>query len=205
MKEIVYPDFIKCCNFTNDIFWKNIFLDLSYGISPYNTYIYKDSLMSNIKNKEFNYRFDFEKDNETIYNEIYNILHYKFGILSSEEINEQKILFQSQNKKKSIKNILIEHFCIKKGDQYNLTFVQIQKLLNTIFLLISLKIIKEEDFIYLEKDNKTIIENIECINFEKNKFNINIDILLKTNNIEILSDTDSIIDCWDKYLKYLIK
>ena len=41
-KDIVYPGFIECLQFTEDIFWENIFEDLAYGKTPYGTYISKD-------------------------------------------------------------------------------------------------------------------------------------------------------------------
>ena len=43
-KEIVYPVFLECCEFSVDSFWENIFEDLAYGKTPYGTYINKNFL-----------------------------------------------------------------------------------------------------------------------------------------------------------------
>ena len=55
-KEILYPIFLECYNHSDDIYWQNIFEDLSYGISPYGTYFSKDYLCCNYKKKEFSYK-----------------------------------------------------------------------------------------------------------------------------------------------------
>ena len=47
--ELVYPFFLKCCEYTDDIFWKFVFEDLAYGKSPYGTYITKNFLCCNYK------------------------------------------------------------------------------------------------------------------------------------------------------------
>ena len=61
-KEIIYPIFLECCQYTTDIFWENVFEDLSYGKTPYGTYITKDFLCCNYKEKEFSYKI--EKNNQ---------------------------------------------------------------------------------------------------------------------------------------------
>ena len=65
--------------------WKYIFEDLAYGRTPYGTYITKDFLCCNYKGKEFSYKIDTTKTGEQLYNELYNILFNKFGLLSIED------------------------------------------------------------------------------------------------------------------------
>ena len=75
-KEILYPVFLECLQFINDAFWENIFEDLAYGKTPYGTYINKDFLCCNYKNKEFSYKIE-KKDPKTLYNDIYSLLGNK--------------------------------------------------------------------------------------------------------------------------------
>ena len=85
-REIIYPIFLECCQFADDIFWETIFEDLAYGRAPSGTYISKDFLNCSYKNKEFSYKIE-RKDPENIYNDIYKLLTEKLGILSQKEKN----------------------------------------------------------------------------------------------------------------------
>ena len=92
-KEIVYPIFLECCQYTTDIFWENVFEDLSYGKTPYGTYITKDFLCCNYKDKEFSYKIEKNKDTEQLYNDIFNLLSKKLGLLSQRDKIKKKIDF----------------------------------------------------------------------------------------------------------------
>ena len=83
-REIIYPIFLECCQFADNIFWETIFEDLAYGKAPSGTYISKDFLNCSYKNKEFSYKIE-RKDPEIIYNDIYKLLTEKLGILSQKE------------------------------------------------------------------------------------------------------------------------
>ena len=120
-KEILYPVFLECLKFINDSFWENIFEDLAYGKTPYGTYINKDFLCCNYKNKEFSYKIE-KKDPKTLYNDIYSLLGKKLGILSIRDKTNRQIDFQnienelkecrknwSNIRKKNIKDLLIEY------------------------------------------------------------------------------------------------
>ena len=41
--DMIYPIFIDCMRYTDDIFWKNTFEELSYGKCPYGIYISNDN------------------------------------------------------------------------------------------------------------------------------------------------------------------
>ena len=121
-KEILYPIFLECYNHSDDIYWQNIFEDLSYGISPYGTYFSKDYLCCNYKKKEFSYKIE-QKDSKQIYKDVYNLLTKKLGLLSQTQKIEKKkdfINFEDSIKetrktwndirKKNIKELLSNHF-----------------------------------------------------------------------------------------------
>ena len=57
-KEIVYPIFLECCQYTEDTFWESIFTDLAYGKPPYGTYISKGFLCCTHKKKDFSYKIE---------------------------------------------------------------------------------------------------------------------------------------------------
>ena len=132
--ELIYPILLKCCNYNVDSFWKFIFEDLAYARPPYGTYIVKNFLCCNYKNKEFSYKIDENKDSEVLYNEIYDLLANKFGLMSDEDKKIKRIEFEqtqadfhenmcenwSSIKKKNITQNLIENFVIKMKGKYKL-------------------------------------------------------------------------------------
>jgi hypothetical protein len=132
-KEIIYPVFLECLQFTNDFFWENIFEDLAYGKTPYGTYINKDFLCCNYKDKEFSYKIE-KKEPEQLYNDILFLLGKKLGILSLKDKNNKQIDFKnienelkecrknwSNIRKKNIKDLLIERYVLNMKDKYLLT------------------------------------------------------------------------------------
>ena len=130
--ELVYPFFLKCCEYTDDIFWKFVFEDLAYGKSPYGTYITKNFLCCNYKNKEFSYKIEPNKDPKQLFENIHRLLFYKFGLMSEKDkLSRRKIFENTKNtiennckqswnniKKKNIKNIIIENFIIRMKKKY---------------------------------------------------------------------------------------
>ena len=89
-KEIVYPIFLECCQYAENTFWENIFENLAYGKTPYGTFISKDFLCCNYKKKEFSYKIE-RKCSKLLYQEVYNILTKKLGLMSTQEkITKQK-------------------------------------------------------------------------------------------------------------------
>ena len=111
MRVLVYPCFLSCTEYTEDEYWKNIFEDLAFAITPQGAYISKHYIISNTKNKEFVYKINIDLDPETIFIDIYNLFSEKLGIKSVQEIEDYKnsidsseLVFNSWNsiKKKSI-------------------------------------------------------------------------------------------------------
>lgn len=214
-KEIIYPVFLECCEFAHDSFWENIFDDLSYGKTPYGTYITKNFLCCSYKNKEFSYKIE-RKDPQVLYNEIYKLLTVKLGILSRKEKVKKRADFHKTEsrikefrqewgniRKKNIKDLLVERYVIDMKNKYSLTLKQTKYLLSIIFIAIVFKVITSKDIDY--SDGK--IQNIEGIEFSNKKIILKRDIY----NIEVAFSPETVADKkimsenWDKYLNSLRK
>lgn len=214
-KEIIYPIFLECCQFSTDTFWENIFEDLAYGKTPYGTYISKDFLCCSYKDKEFSYKIE-RKNPEQIYNEVYNLLTKKIGILSNKEKAMKRVDFHkiedqikegrkkwNSIRKKNVKDLLIENFVITMKNKHNLSIKQTRYLLSIIFIAMVFKVITAKDIDY--RDGK--IHNIEGIDF------VNKNVVMRKNvyNIDIsfapyiMMDKKLMSDNWDKYLEKLQK
>jgi len=214
-KEIIYPVFFECCEFATDNFWKNIFEDLAYGKTPYGTYINKDFLCCSYKNKEFSYKIE-RKDSKIIYDDIYNLLTNKLGILSRKEKVKKLVAFHKTEtrikefrqewgniRKKNIKDLLVEKYVIDMKNKHNLTIKQTKYLLSVLFMAIVFKVITSKDIDY--SDGK--IKNIDGIEFSKKKIILKRNIYTTEVNIspEIFTDKQLMSDNWEKYLKELRK
>lgn len=212
-REIIYPFFIECCKFTNDIFWKSIYEDLAYGITPYGTYINKDFLTCNYKDKEFIYKIQ-KKDPKELYNDIYNLFKNKLSLMSRNEIIKKKndiSISQEQTyeewsdiKKKNLKEVLIEKYAINMSNKHNLTIVQTKYLMSLIFLSFVFKIITANDIIM--KNGK--IESINGIEFEKGKINLKKSFYNTNYNMSpciVLDKAILMSEEWNKYLNALRK
>lgn len=213
-KELLYPFLIDCCQYTTDVFWENIFENLAYGITPYGSYISKGFLMCKYKNKEFVYKIQDNKDSKIIYEEIYNLLHNKMGILSQKENLKKKQKFDDTEKngniinkwsdirKTTIKNVFIELFVSRMKNKYSLSNKQAKNLLSIIFVSIVTKAIKSQDINY---QNGNIL-SINGIEFSTKKFSINYDLYSSNvENVKYLNKNDNNINLmshnWDKYLE----
>lgn len=214
-KEIIYPIFLECFQYTTDSFWENIFEDLSYGKCPYGTYINKNFLCCNYKDKEFSYKIE-KKNPQQLYNDIYNLLAVKLGLLSSRDKLKKKLDFNNieeelkfnKNKwtdirKKNIKDLLIENYVIDMKNKYLLSNKQSKNLLSSIFIGMIFKVINIKDICY--NDGK--INNINGISFEKNKIIYDKNIYDFDINFQkcILIDKPIMSENWNKYITNLKK
>lgn len=214
-KEIIYPFFLECCDYTPDIFWENIFTDLAYGKPPYGTYISKGFLCCTQKKKDFSYKIE-KKPTKEIYDEIYSILTDKLGILSQNDKLKKRQLFndaennlkqdlQSWNniRKKNIKELLIELYVTRMKEKYSLSIKQARFLLSIIFTAMIFKVITSQDIVY-EDGKIKVIQGIDFINkkliIEKDLYNLKIDF-----NLEIVKDKELMSETWDKFIKDLNK
>ena len=214
-KEILYPFFIECCQYACDNYWETIFQELAYGKTPYGSYISKDFLCCNYKNKEFIYKIE-KKEPKIIYDEVYSLLFNKLGLLSYQQKIQKRSDFNdiediirvsrgSWNaiKKKNMKDLLIEKYIIDMKNKYDLTASQCKSLLSTIFVALMFKAITPKDIVY---ENR-VITNIHGITFSKSKIHINRNIFIPISNVktDIIFDNISIIETWDKYIYDLSK
>jgi hypothetical protein len=214
-KEILYPMFLECIKYTDDIFWENVFEELSYGKTPYGTYISKNFFCCNYKDKGFNYKID-DKNPEELHNDIYSLLVKKLGLLSQKDKIKKRLEFlntDEENKdskktwssirKKNIKDLLIENYVISMKNKYFLTFKQAKYLISIIYIGMIFKIITVKDIDY--NDGK--INNINGIEFKKK------DIILLKDMYDIkmpqscilIEDKNLMSSNWDKYIDNLKK
>jgi len=214
-KEIVYPLFLECCQYTTDIFWENIFEDLAYGKPPYGTYISKDFLCCSYKKKEFSYKIE-RKTPELLHSDIYGLLKNKLGLLSQKEKIKKRVAFQtieekmnetrkswSKIRKKNIKDLLIEQFVISMRAKYLLSIVQARYLLSVIFISMVFKVITSNDIDYQDG----CILSINGISFNKKEIILERDLYDMDVSLspEIYVEKNSMSDTWDKYIKELVK
>jgi hypothetical protein len=185
-RDVIYPIFLKCIDYIgNDTFWKETFEELSYGNCYQGSYINKGFLCSNVKGKEFIYKF-IDKEPDRIYQDVIKLFKDKLNIMSR---NDRKILIDEFEeveknlksikntdwvdiKKKSLKDILLQNFLIKAKKTYELSDYQLKKIYNSINLGLMLKSIKNTDIIYEDGE----IKEIKGIFFLQGKYRIDIDI-----------------------------
>jgi len=214
--ELIYPIFLEVCKYADeDIFWKYVFEDLAYGRAPYGTYITKNFMCCNYKGKEFSYKIEVTKQPEVLFDEIYNLLHTKFGLLSDKDKIKKRQIFDSVNdnkdwnnnwnsiKKKNIKNIIIENFIIKQKTKNLLSIKQARKLLSLIIIGIIFKTITSDDIDYENGQ----INDIDGIKFEEKKICVTKNICDFGSNLlpEIVIEKKTMSDNWDKYISSLKK
>ena len=214
-KEILYPIFLECIEYTSDTFWENVFEDLAYGKTPYGTYLNKSFLCCNYKNKEFSYKIE-RKDPKVLYDDVYNLLAKKLCLLSVRDKLNKKIDFNNIEeeikqtreswvniRKKNIKDLLIENFVINMKTKHSLTVKQSRKLMSDIFIGMIFKVITVKDINY--KDGSII--SIDGISFNEKEYNFDKDIYDVENEYRkcILVDKTFISENWDKYLLNLQK
>ena len=214
-KEIVYPIFLECCELIDDTFWKNVFEELSYGKCPYGTYISKDFLCCNYKNKEFSYKIE-SKNPQQLYTDIYTLFVKKLGLLSHKDKIEKRVNFNnieleikecrkswSNIRKKNIKDLLIENYVISMKKQFSLSLKQSQYLLSIIFIGMVFKVITVKDICYEDG----IIKNINGISYKKKNVILEKDIYDFDINTHpyIFVEKKLMSDTWVKYIETLSK
>ncbi len=173
-REIIYPVFLECTQYCEDSFWETVFENLAYGKPPCGAYISKNYLCCSYKNKEFSYKIE-RKDSETLYTDIYKLLHKKMGVLSRRERDRQKLKFTkmeksihegrqewSNIKRKHIQDVLYERYVIEMKRKHNLTNKQTKYLLSALHISITFKTIARKDIIF-EDENITSINGVEFL------------------------------------------
>ena len=199
MKKIVYPIFLECCQYTNDIFWENIFENLAYGKAPY---ISENFLCCGYKIGK--------KDSETVYKEVFSLLSNRLGTFAQQVKDFTNIENDIKNSrknwhgiKKNVKELLIELYVSRMRNKYSLSIKQARYLLSTILIAIVFKAITVNDIDY----SNGRINKIEGINFTKKQVIITRN--LWDMNLSFTScifvDKKFMANNWEKYLESLRK
>ena len=197
MYNLVYPFFLDCCQYADNIFWENLFFNLAFGIPPLGTYISQDFLCCSLNQKEFIYVIE-EKDSETLFKEVYSLLRNRLGFFS-----HQDKVGKINDIKKKMKETLIELYVSKMRTNYSLSIKQARHLLSTILIAMVFKVITAKDIDY----SNGRINKINGINFSKNQviitqnlWNINL-----SSASCIFVDKKCMANNWEKYLEKLRK
>lgn len=213
LRDIVYPFFLECIKHTSDPYWKSIFEDLAYGLSPYSTYISRDTIICNYKDKEFAYRIQ-KKQSEVLFEEVSTLFKTKLKLLSPTEIlsNKNDLFFLHENtiynewssiKKKNIKETIVENFAIDMKNKHFLSAQQTKYLINVIFIALIFRVIIPSD---ISIERGTITE-IKGISFQNKSMTFDFDIYkIEYSAIpEIIVETNLMSDNWYKFLSSLRK
>lgn len=185
-REVLYPIFLKCVPFVqNDLFWKETFEDMAYGICYGGSYITKGVLCSKVKGREFVYKFS-DREPEKVYADVMRLLRDRLNIMSRNErkamideivqmeanLNNLRNMEWSEIKKKSLKDVLFQNFLIKMKNTYELKDPQVKKLYKTINLGLMLKSIKNSDIVYTDGE----IQEIRGFSFSRGRYRVDLDI-----------------------------
>lgn len=208
-REILYSKLIESSTFAESEFIKSTIEDLAFGIAPKSTYITKNYLVCNVKDKEFTYKIDETKDAHQIYTELYALLKTRLQLRSSSELQQFKDVMNNQQntpallsqwstiKRKFIREHLVSNFVTRMTLQYELPRPIANKLRGFLNAGIILKFINSNHIAF--HDNEIVA--IEGLTFEPGNV-----IFPRqqddggSNNIEYISNQISLIDLWKKYL-----
>jgi hypothetical protein len=216
--EILYPIFLQCVEYCLDKFWGKIFNDLAYCKTPYGVYFNRDCICCGKgKTGESTHILD-PKDPEELYNNVYNLLNNKMGIMSPderlkkqqdfidiEEANKSNLNKWSDIKKKTTKDLLIELFAVEMKRTHDLTIKQTQYLISFICMAILFKSITS-NHIVMESGR---ISNIIGIDFKDR--HVDYDLELYSSELDDSNGNSNcnvriqMIENWEKYVTSLKK
>lgn len=223
--ELMHPVFLNCCRFAVDIFWKNLFEDLAYGITPYGTYIANDTINCRSSSGAIVSTLIDNIDPEKTYIDVYNILFNVMNISSPEQRIQAQDVFRTIEestlsarqqwtdiRKKNTKDILIDIFISKNKEKYNLSLRDSINLKTNITSALAFGTITSAD---IHMDEGYIV-SIDSISFKDGKVinstpphttidNDISDITETIQSIDIKNKTKSISDLWKKYIEDIHK
>ena len=178
--EIYRPLFLEFLEFEQDMYWIELFKDLSKSKTPVGVYFYNNCICFKGKpNNTINLSDYSTSDYRTLYEDIIDFLKNVVKLKSPSEkendqlsyyIDEQKIKDNIVNwsdiKKKKTKDILIELFSIKMKQKFSLSVHQTRNLISSLAIKIAFKHIQGSDINIIDGE----IETINGLMFEKKKF-----------------------------------
>lgn len=170
-QEILYPVFIDISTQIEDVFWKSILVDLSYGICPKGSFISKGNLCCYKKAEKILKNIDSFVLNV---NDVILFLKQNTSLRSQKEKNKvleelkkynnmEDITNWTSIKKKSLKDVLIERYILSIYKKYVLNYEQISSIKSDLLLAIAFKHIKPTDIFI--KDGE--ISEINGISFSE--------------------------------------
>jgi len=166
---LLYPIFLQCIPYCHDPYWDFLFEDMAYGKPPFGTFLNQNYLYCNHKGKEFSYRIDPQKNAEEVYKDVYSILNNKIGMRSELEKRKDQdnmmIDLTRKNKKRVIRDSMIEKFLLKQKIKHRYTNNLIRKIFSIIIIGLLFKTITIHDIIYKNED----IISIKGFSFMKNQ------------------------------------
>lgn len=210
---ILYPIFIKCLCFINDPFWRFIYEDMAYGKCPFGIYLQKNYLCCCIKNKEFTYKLEEDKEAAEIYKDTFHLLKFRVGILSEKEkLIQREKAFRNRLavkkdewtnvKKKMIRDTLLEHFVLQKSIQYGLSVNVAKKVLSLLIIGLMFKTLNSKDIYY----HDGFVQDINGFQFHDKKVLVTKNIYMNKNarmQEEESINTKCLNTFWPLYLNEL--
>ena len=208
-QTIVYPVFLHSSFLCGDDFWKKIFEELAYGISPYGTFFDGNAICCRYKSQNFLFNFTNQTPIE-VYTKLKLIFQSKLKLKSKlDHFNDKRIFLsvlskQSCNewvqiKKKNIKDILIEMYVIDMKNKHHLSVIQMKQLFSIIMLGFHFKLLTNKDIVY-NIDTKRI-DSIEGISISTKRIFLDREL---QSTIELEMDRHTYIgncdEYWNKYL-----
>lgn len=176
---ILYPIFLKCCDYIQTDFWKSIFEDLAYGKAPYGIQIDSKGVLSCMKkDKIFSYSIKKDADAKKIVRDLIDMFQQIKTISEIDKLQERINNIIETNKKhfsecdwnsirkKSDKDMLLEQYVIDMKHEYNLTYEQARMLLSIINIAITFKVITNGDVNY----SNMKIHSIDGITFSPGNY-----------------------------------
>lgn len=159
MRVLSYPCFLSCSEWADDEYWKNVFEDLAFGITPSGVYISKDYIISHGKSREFVYKINPDTEPAILYTDIYGLFSEKLGLKSAQDTetyrasvieDANEMVFDSWNsiKKKSVKDAVILNYVTRMSIEHGLSTRKTRELLNAVNLSILLKFITSKQIHY---------------------------------------------------------
>ena len=207
-KTLLYPIFLKFSSKLQDNFWRFVYEDLSYGITPYGVYIQDDYICCYIKNKEFSWKI--VEDNVDSVQQLHELLQKKAGILSEkdkvekkENLKEEKMKEGKSMNKKTYRDNLIQNYIIKEGKKYEIRIDILKNLLSFLNNAFLFKVISVSDIVFNKLGE---MESIKGIEFKKNKVVIKYHLFSNVTSSSISEDEvkkHNISSLWKIFLEEL--
>lgn len=168
-RDIIYPIFLSYLKDITDSFWKGVFEDLAYGISPKGTYITKGRIwVLNKKGERSSFSIEENSNKRFEASELIEFFTRKLCLRSQFEKDKQlyslKCNDECENlcnwasiRKKILKEMIIEKYVIEMKITHNLSIKQSKSLMMLILSAITFKSIKPSDIVLDNGEIKSII------------------------------------------------